>query len=131
MYGNANKANIATRRRNVLALEPPPGVMGEESTGLPVSPMVALGARFEMIGPELLVSNEESGNCELDGEASCVARLPVVSCEVVTVNPELLLMKTLMSPETSCERSASEASGSMCLPTKEISFSTKWLSTSS
>ena len=59
------------RRRNVFALEPPPGVMGDESMGLPVSPIVALGALFEMIGPELLVGIDESGNCELDGEASC------------------------------------------------------------
>ena len=95
----AAKASRIRMMRKNLPLLSVPGVIGEELMGVPELSNVAED-RLDVIGPK--VANGELASAPTTVEDVVICWLwPMLECDVVTVNPERLLIKTLMSPEAS------------------------------
>ena len=103
------------------------GVIGEESIEVPELLNVAADELLESIGAG--VDDVEPGVGKAASEATGAPLLE--EREVVRVNPELLLMNTLMSPDAIAARIDSGTSWSICFPINSTNFSAKWLSTKS
>ena len=95
----AAKASRIRMIRKNFPLPSFPGVIGEELIGVPELSNVAEDL-FEVMGPELANGELASPPATVEDDVICWL-WPMLECDVVTVNPDRLLIKTLISPEAS------------------------------